>query len=99
MGLDDPPFYRNHALCAQFALLLPPRPVPTIRHAPISIPIRLPVVTTNRSNNYGPFQHGEKFIPTVIRSCLLQKPIPVYGTAATSATGCMSRIIAGALMQ
>lgn len=40
---------------------------------------RLPVVTTNCSNNYGPFQHGEKFIPTVIRSCLLQRPIPVYG--------------------
>lgn len=39
----------------------------------------LPVVTTNCSNNYGPWQHGEKFIPTVIRSCLLQKPIPVYG--------------------
>jgi dTDP-glucose 4,6-dehydratase len=39
----------------------------------------LPVVTTNCSNNYGPYQHGEKFIPTVIRSCLLQKPIPVYG--------------------
>jgi dTDP-glucose 4,6-dehydratase len=39
----------------------------------------LPVVTTNCSNNYGPFQHGEKFIPTVIRSCLRQQPIPVYG--------------------
>ncbi|MCB1920063.1 MAG: dTDP-glucose 4,6-dehydratase [Candidatus Competibacteraceae bacterium] len=39
----------------------------------------LPVVTTNCSNNYGPFQHGEKFIPTVIRSCLLQNSIPVYG--------------------
>jgi dTDP-glucose 4,6-dehydratase len=39
----------------------------------------LPVVTTNCSNNYGPYQHGEKFIPTVIRSCLSQKPIPVYG--------------------
>ena len=39
----------------------------------------LPVVTTNCSNNYGPFQHGEKLIPTVIRSCLLQKSIPVYG--------------------
>ena len=39
----------------------------------------LPVITTNCSNNYGPWQHGEKFIPTVIRSCLLQKPIPVYG--------------------
>ncbi len=39
----------------------------------------LPVVTTNCSNNYGPWQHGEKFIPTVIRSCLRQQPIPVYG--------------------
>ena len=39
----------------------------------------LPVVTTNCSNNYGPFQHSEKFIPTVIRSCLQQQPIPVYG--------------------
>ena len=39
----------------------------------------LPVTTTNCSNNYGPYQHGEKFIPTVIRSCLQQQPIPVYG--------------------
>jgi dTDP-glucose 4,6-dehydratase len=39
----------------------------------------LPVVTTNCSNNYGPFQHDEKFIPTVIRSCLQGRPIPVYG--------------------
>ncbi|TCO80509.1 dTDP-glucose 4,6-dehydratase [Plasticicumulans lactativorans] len=39
----------------------------------------LPVTTTNCSNNYGPWQHGEKFIPTVIRSCLQGRPIPVYG--------------------
>jgi dTDP-glucose 4,6-dehydratase len=39
----------------------------------------LPVTTTNCSNNYGPYQHGEKFIPTIIRSCLNQQPIPVYG--------------------
>ena len=39
----------------------------------------LPVTTTNCSNNYGPFQHSEKFIPTVIRSCLNKKSIPVYG--------------------
>ncbi|SDI93736.1 dTDP-glucose 4,6-dehydratase [Paraburkholderia steynii] len=39
----------------------------------------LPVVTTNCSNNYGPRQHGEKFIPTVIRNCLEGKRIPVYG--------------------
>jgi dTDP-glucose 4,6-dehydratase len=39
----------------------------------------LPITTTNCSNNYGPCQHGEKFIPTIIRSCLEEKAIPVYG--------------------
>ncbi|HET6384208.1 MAG TPA: dTDP-glucose 4,6-dehydratase [Armatimonadota bacterium] len=39
----------------------------------------LPTTTSNCSNNYGPFQHDEKFIPTVIRSCVQQKAIPVYG--------------------
>ena len=39
----------------------------------------LPTTTTNCSNNYGPSQHQEKFIPTVIRACLQGKPIPVYG--------------------
>lgn len=39
----------------------------------------LPVTTTNCSNNYGPYQHEEKFIPTVIRSCLNHQSIPVYG--------------------
>lgn len=39
----------------------------------------LPVTTSNCSNNYGPYQHSEKLIPTVIRSCLQNKPIPVYG--------------------
>lgn len=39
----------------------------------------LPVVLTNCSNNYGPRQHDEKFIPTIIRSCLAGDAIPVYG--------------------
>jgi dTDP-glucose 4,6-dehydratase len=39
----------------------------------------MPVTTTNCSNNYGPYQHGEKFIPTIIRKCLEQESIPVYG--------------------
>jgi len=37
------------------------------------------VVTTNCSNNYGPHQHDEKLIPTVIRTALKGKPIPIYG--------------------
>ncbi len=40
----------------------------------------LPISGTNCSNNYGPGQHPEKFIPTVIRSCLAGRPIPLYGT-------------------
>ncbi|MEQ5844290.1 MULTISPECIES: dTDP-glucose 4,6-dehydratase [Paraburkholderia] len=39
----------------------------------------LPVTTTNCSNNYGPLQHDEKFVPTVIRSCVEGMRIPVYG--------------------
>jgi dTDP-glucose 4,6-dehydratase len=39
----------------------------------------LPVTITNCSNNYGPYQHAEKFIPTVIRSALGETSIPIYG--------------------
>ena len=39
----------------------------------------LPVTITNCSNNYGPFQHKEKLIPTIINACLTQTDIPVYG--------------------
>ena len=39
----------------------------------------LPVVITNCSNNYGPYQFPEKLIPVVIQSCLTRKSIPVYG--------------------
>ena len=40
----------------------------------------LPVVVTNCSNNYGPYQHQEKLIPLVISRALGNKPIPIYGT-------------------
>ena len=39
----------------------------------------MPVVTTNCSNNYGPNQHDEKLIPTIIRTALKEEPIPIYG--------------------
>lgn len=39
----------------------------------------LPVVTTNCSNNYGPFQHKEKLIPTIIRKAISGEAIPIYG--------------------
>lgn len=40
---------------------------------------KLPVVITNCSNNYGPFQFPEKLIPLIIHNIVHQKPLPVYG--------------------
>ena len=39
----------------------------------------LPVLTTNCSNNYGPYQFPEKLIPLVIHNALAHKPLPIYG--------------------
>ena len=39
----------------------------------------LPVLVTNCSNNYGPFQHHEKLIPQTICNALAGKGIPIYG--------------------
>lgn len=38
-----------------------------------------PVLTTNCSNNYGPYQFPEKLIPLVILNALNNKPLPIYG--------------------
>ena len=42
----------------------------------------MPVVTTNCSNNYGPYHFPEKLIPLTILNALEGKPLPVYGTGA-----------------
>lgn len=39
----------------------------------------LPTLTTNCSNNYGPYQFPEKLIPLVIQKALIGEPLPVYG--------------------
>jgi dTDP-glucose 4,6-dehydratase len=39
----------------------------------------LPAIITNCSNNFGPHQHQEKLIPTIIASALADKIIPIYG--------------------
>lgn len=39
----------------------------------------LPVLTTNCSNNYGPYQFPEKLIPLIILNALSGKPLPIYG--------------------
>jgi len=40
---------------------------------------QLPYTMTHCANNYGPFQHAEKLIPTLLRSCKENKAIPIYG--------------------
>ncbi len=40
----------------------------------------LPVIVTNCSNNYGPYQYPEKLIPLVVRKALAGEEIPVYGS-------------------
>ena len=42
----------------------------------------LPILISNCSNNYGPHQHHEKFIPTIIRSILQDQKIPIYGSGS-----------------
>jgi dTDP-glucose 4,6-dehydratase len=39
----------------------------------------LPVLTTNCSNNYGPYQFPEKLIPLMIRNAVTGRPLPIYG--------------------
>jgi dTDP-glucose 4,6-dehydratase len=39
----------------------------------------VPATITSCSNNYGPYQHPEKFIPTAINAAIFGRPIPVYG--------------------
>ena len=41
---------------------------------------KLPIVITNCSNNFGPYQYPEKLIPTIILNALNGKKIPIYGT-------------------
>ncbi|MBC8256327.1 MAG: dTDP-glucose 4,6-dehydratase [Candidatus Marinimicrobia bacterium] len=40
---------------------------------------RLPILITNCSNNYGPYQFPEKLIPLMILNCLQEKSLPIYG--------------------
>ncbi|SMF94640.1 dTDP-glucose 4,6-dehydratase [Methylomagnum ishizawai] len=42
----------------------------------------MPVLTTNCSNNYGPYQFPEKLIPLVTQNAMHGKPLPVYGTGS-----------------
>ncbi len=55
----------------------------------------LPVLVTNCSNNYGPYQFPEKLIPVVILRALRGDSIPVYGKGENVRIGCMSGSLRG----
>lgn len=48
----------------------------------MSVSYGLPVITTHCSNNFGPRQHKEKFVPTCIFSLALGQKIPIYGNGS-----------------
>ena len=78
LGPDDPPFTETTAYA-------PNSPYAASKAASDHLvrayhhTYRLPTVTTNCSNNYGPFQFPEKLIPLMINHALQGKPLPVYG--------------------
>ena len=78
LGPDDPPFSETTAYA-------PNSPYAASKAASDHL-VRayhhtygLPTLTTNCSNNYGPFQFPEKFIPLLILNAQQGKPLPVYG--------------------
>ncbi len=78
LGPDDPPF-------AETTAYAPNSPYSASKAASDHL-VRayhhtygLPTLTTNCSNNYGPFQYPEKLIPLMILNALTGKPLPVYG--------------------
>ncbi len=78
LGPNDPPFAETHAY-------QPNSPYSASKAASDHL-VRayhhtygLPTLTTNCSNNYGPYQFPEKLIPLVIANALAGKPLPIYG--------------------
>ena len=83
-GLRDPGpgrsrLHRGDALRARTAPTPRRRRPATTWCGPITTPTACPTLTTNCSNNYGPYQFPEKLIPLVILNALDGKPLPVYG--------------------
>ena len=78
LGPTDPPFREGMPYCPNSPYSASKAGSDHLVHA-YHHTYGLPVTITNCSNNYGPYQHPEKFIPVVIHACLNQQPIPVYG--------------------
>ncbi len=74
---NDPPFSETNPTSRTARI----RPAGGIRPsgARLASHIWMPVLTTNCSNNYGPYHFPEKLIPLVILNAIAGKPLPIYG--------------------
>ena len=82
LGAPTTRFHRDDAVRAELAVL---RDQGGVRSpgARLERTYGLPVIITNCSNNYGPYQFPEKLIPLMILNALDGKPLPVYGDGRT----------------
>jgi dTDP-glucose 4,6-dehydratase len=78
LGPDDPPFTEESPLKPNSPYSASKTAADLMCRA-YFVTFGVPVVITRCSNNYGPYQHPEKFIPTIILNALEDEPIPVYG--------------------
>jgi len=78
LGLDDPPFTETTAYAPNSPYSASKAGSDHLVRAYFHT-YGLPVLTTNCSNNYGPYHFPEKLIPLMIANALAGKPLPVYG--------------------
>ena len=78
LGLEDPPFTEMSNLAPRSPYAATKASADLVANS-FYTTYGLDIVTTRCCNNYGPWQHSEKFIPTVIRCLKEGKKIPVYG--------------------
>lgn len=75
---DDPAFTETHRYQPNSPYSASKAAADHLVHAYVAT-YGLPAITTNCSNNYGPYQFPEKLIPLVIHNALAGEPLPVYG--------------------
>lgn len=78
LGPDDPPFTEESSLAPNSPYAASKAAADLFCRAYYQT-YGLPVLITRCSNNFGPYQFPEKFVPTVITRALQDKPVPVYG--------------------
>jgi dTDP-glucose 4,6-dehydratase len=79
LAREEPAFSETHRYEPNSPLLGEQGPRATIWYVPTTTPMACRVLTTNCSNNYGPYHFPEKLIPLMIVNALAGKPLPVYG--------------------